>query len=44
MAWFYTRASIKDFYISANYSQSADIIPAAITGALGSFYILEGGI
>ena len=44
MAWFCARASIKDFYISANYSRSADIMPAAVIGALGSFYILEGGI
>ena len=44
MAWFYIRASIKNFYISANCSWSADIMPAAVIGALGSFCILEGGM
>ena len=43
-AWFYTRASIKDFYIFANCSRSADMILAAVIGALGSFCISEGNI
>ena len=44
MAWFCARASIKDFYISANCSWSTDIMLAAVTGALGSFCISEGGM
>jgi len=44
VAWFCARASIKDFYISANCSRSADIMPAAVTGALGSFCISEGSM
>jgi len=44
VAWFCARASIKDFYISTNYSWSADIMLVAVMGALGSFCISEGSI